>query len=70
MLEDGTVLRLPPLEAERFATLLMAGQSIVARGDDPTTALGRVVEVQAIGRSEAELNFVQPPGPPPRGPGP
>lgn len=67
LLEDGTVLRLPPHEAERFAALLAPGQTIAAQGDGLTTAMGRVVEVQAIGRSEAELNAVQPPGPPPRG---
>jgi hypothetical protein len=70
MLEDGTILRLPPPEAERLATLLMPGQTIVVQGDGLTTAMGRVVEVQAIGPSQAQLNFVQRPGPPPRGPRP
>jgi hypothetical protein len=70
MLEDGTVLRLPPPEAERLAVLLMPGQMIVVEGDGLTTAMGRVVEVQAIGPSQAQLNFVQRPGPPPRGPRP
>jgi hypothetical protein len=70
MLEDGTILRLPPPEAERLAVLLMPGQTVVIQGDGLTTAMGRVVEVQAIGRSQTELNFVQRPGPPPRGPRP
>jgi hypothetical protein len=70
MLEDGTILRLPPPEAERLATLLMPGQTIVVQGDGLTTAMGRVVEVQTIGPSQAQLNFVQRPGPPPRGPRP
>jgi hypothetical protein len=70
MLEDGTILRLPPPEAERLATLLMPGKTIVIQGDGLTTAMGRVVEVQAIGRSQTEMNFVQRPGPPPRGPRP
>lgn len=70
MLEDGTILRLPPPEAERFTVLLMPGQTIAAQGEGLTTAMGRVVEVQAIGRSQTELNFVQRPGPPPRGPRP
>jgi hypothetical protein len=70
MLEDGTILRLPPPEAERLAALLTPGQTIVIQGDGLTTAMGRVVEVQAIGRSQTELTFVQRPGPPPRGPRP
>lgn len=68
MLEDGTILRLPPPEAER---LQAPGQPVVIQGDGLTTAMGRVVEVQALGRSQAELNFVQRPGPwPPGPPGP
>src|SRR6266852_7068663 len=59
MLEDGTILRLPPPEAERLAALLVAGQTIVVQGDGLTTAMGRVVELQAIGPSQAQLNFVQ-----------
>jgi hypothetical protein len=70
MLDDGTILHLPPPEAERLAALLMPGQTIVVQGDGLTTGMGRVVEVQAIGPSEAQLNFVQRPGPPPRGPRP
>jgi hypothetical protein len=66
----ASILRLPPPEAERLATLLMPGQTIVVQGDGLTTAMGRVVELQAIGPSQAQLNFVQRPGPPPRGPRP
>jgi hypothetical protein len=61
MLEDGTILRLPPPEAARLAALLTPGQTIVAQGDGLTTAMGRVVDVQAIGSSQAQLNFVQRP---------
>jgi hypothetical protein len=68
MVEDGAILRLPPPAAERLAALLMPGQTILIQGDGLTTAMGRVVEVQAIGRSQTELNFVRRPGPPPRGP--
>ena len=70
MLDDGTILRLPPPEAERFAALLAPGQTIAAQGDGLVTPMGRVVEVQAIGPSPAQLAWVQRPGPPPgkRGP--
>jgi hypothetical protein len=72
MLDDGTILRLPPPEADRFAALLAPGQTIAAQGDGLVTPMGRVVEVQAIGPSAAQLNAVQRPGPPPgkRGPRP
>jgi hypothetical protein len=70
MLEDGTIVRLLPPEAERLAVLLMPGQAIVVEGDGLTTAMGRVVEVQAIGPSQAQLNVVQGPGPPLRAPRP
>jgi hypothetical protein len=68
MLEDGTILRLPPPEAERLRALLTPGQAIVVEGDGLTAPMGRVIEVQAIGPSQTQLNFVQRPGPPPRGP--
>jgi hypothetical protein len=68
MLEDGTIVRLPPPEAERLAALLMPGQAIVVEGDGLTTAMGRVVEAQAIGSSGAQLNVVQRPSPPPSRP--
>jgi hypothetical protein len=65
MLDDGTILRLPPPEADRFAALLAPGQSIAAQGDGLVTPLGRVVAVQAIGTSAAQLSWIEPPGPPP-----
>jgi hypothetical protein len=72
MLDDGTILRLPPPEAARLAALLMPGQTIVAQGDGLTTAMGRVVDVQTIGLSQAQLNVVERPEPPSgkRGPRP
>ncbi|MGH8323609.1 MAG: hypothetical protein ACRETD_07400 [Steroidobacteraceae bacterium] len=72
MLEDGTILRLPPPEAERLAALLAPGQTIAIQGDGLVTPMGRVIEVQAIGPSQTQLNWVQRPGPPPgkRGPRP
>jgi hypothetical protein len=64
MLDDGTILRLRPPEAERLAALLAPGQTIAAQGDGLTTPMGRVVEVQAIGPSPAQLSWVQSPEPP------
>ncbi|MGH7001386.1 MAG: hypothetical protein ACREEA_07750 [Stellaceae bacterium] len=72
ILDDGTILRLPPPEAERFASLLAPGQAIAVQGDELVTPMGRVVEVQALGPSPAQLNWMQRPGPSPgeRGPRP
>ena len=58
LLEDGTVLRLPPPSAMSLATLLQPGQPIVAEGTEWTSALGRVMEVRQIGRSRDQLNWI------------
>jgi len=66
VLDDGTTLRLPPPEAERMQDQLRQGASISARGDILDTALGRVVDVRAIGASPeqmTELRGPRPPGP-------
>jgi hypothetical protein len=72
MLDDGTILRLPPPEAERLVSLLAPGQTVFVQGNGLVTPMGRVIEVQAIGPSQAQLTWVQRPGPPPgkRGPRP
>src|SRR5260221_601813 len=66
LLDDGTVLRLPPPEAYRFATLLQPGQVLVAEGTGIATAIGKVFEVQQLGASREQLSLVDPPP----GPGP
>jgi len=66
MLEDGTVLRMPPPEAARLATMLAPGQMVVARGPGIANNLGRMVDVRAIGASRDQLTQIQAP-PPPRG---
>ena len=45
VLDDGTVLRLPPPEAYRFAALLQPGQTVVAEGVGSANAIGKVIEV-------------------------
>jgi hypothetical protein len=64
LLEDGTVLRLPPPEAERFEGWLRAGQSVSVRGELLDTALGRVIDVQAIGSSPEQMSELGGPRPP------
>jgi hypothetical protein len=64
LLEDGTVLRLPPPEAERLAALLQSGQTVVVEGTAFVNPLGKVLEVRRLGPSRDQLNQVQgPPGP-------
>jgi hypothetical protein len=68
LLEDGTLLRLPPPEADRFATLLQPGQTVVAEGTVLASPIGKVLEVRQIGASRDQLNQVEgPPGPGPGG---
>ena len=61
LLEDGTVLRLPPAEAERFATLLQPGRTVVAEGSEFANALGKVFEASQLGPSRDQLSVVEPP---------
>jgi hypothetical protein len=69
ILDDGTELRLPPPEADRLADWLRPGQTVSVRGDLLDTALGKIVDVRAMGTSPDRLSEVAGPRPP-RGPGP
>lgn len=64
VLDDGTTLRLPPPEAERMQDQLSQGRNISVRGDVLDTALGKVVEVRAIGTSPEQMTEVRGPRPP------
>lgn len=61
VLEDGTMLRLPPPEATRFAALLAPGATIAASGRSVTSPLGSVMIVQKIGASADALSDVRMP---------
>jgi hypothetical protein len=67
LLDDGTVLRLPPPEAERLEGWLRSGQMVSVRGDVLNTALGKVIDVRAIGSSPEQMTELAGPRPP-RGP--
>jgi hypothetical protein len=74
LLEDGTIVRLPPPDAERLASTLAPGAAITVQGDGFGGPLGRVIEARSIGPDGAHLTQVAtspPPGhrPPPGGPG-
>ncbi|HEY1431630.1 MAG TPA: hypothetical protein VGF39_08395, partial [Stellaceae bacterium] len=67
LLEDGTIVRLPPDEAERLAAQLAPSQPLYVEGDSVVSPLGKVIAAQQFGPSQSQLAQVQ--GPPPRGPG-
>ena len=67
LLDDGVILRLPPPEANRFASLLQPGATIVAEGSELVTPMGTVMDVRQIGPSREQLSLVA--GPPGPGPG-
>ena len=76
LLEDGTIVRLPPPEAQRLASALAVGASLTVQGDGIEGPLGRVIEAHSMGPDATHLTQVaappHPPGhrpPPPGGPG-
>jgi hypothetical protein len=68
LLEDGTIIRLPPDEAERLAAQLAVGQPLYVSGAGIASPLGKVIAAQQIGPSQSQVAQIQTP-PPPRGPG-
>jgi hypothetical protein len=67
LLDDGTVLRMPPHIAYQFATLLVPGQTVAVQRWGLSTAYGRVIDVQSVGPSTAQLSqpsSAQPVAPP------
>jgi hypothetical protein len=61
VLDDGTIVRLPPPTAYQSSNLLAPGQSIAVQGWGLTNAYGRVVDAQAIGPAAAQMTSVAPP---------
>lgn len=68
LLDDGTIVRLPPPEAQRLATELAPGQTIYASGNGVSNALGKVVAARSIGPNQAQATAIAAP-PPGHGPG-
>jgi hypothetical protein len=67
LLEDGTIVRLPPPEAQRLAGDLMPGAPLYVQGDGFAGPLGRVIEAVLIGPNQNQLEQVAV-APPPPGP--
>lgn len=55
LLQDGSIVRIGPKEAHRFAELLQPGAAVAVRGDGLETPYGRVVEGREIGSDPAHL---------------
>jgi phage tail protein X len=55
LLQDGTVVRLPPPSALHYAAMLAPGQTLVVRGEGITSPLGHVIAARQIGQSADKL---------------
>jgi hypothetical protein len=63
LLQDGTVIHLPPPEAQRLADTLAVGKPILARGPGYDGPLGRALDAEEIGPDAAHLAKVAGPRP-------
>ncbi len=63
LMEDGTVVHLPPPEAKRLAAMLAAGKALAVHGNGYAGALGRAIDARQIGPDEAHLVAVSGPRP-------
>jgi hypothetical protein len=61
LLQDGTVVRLPPPAAKKLASLLVVGQPIAVRGMGVSNALGKSVFAMEAGPSMDKLTRVEMP---------
>jgi len=61
LLADGTVVRLPPREADKLGDALAPGKPLFARGDGVSSTLGKVVMARQIGPDEQHLSEVAAP---------
>lgn len=65
LLTDGTIVRLPPPEAERLAAQLAQGDTVVVSGHGYAGPLGKVIAAESIGPSAAQQTAIAAPPPPP-----
>ena len=61
-LEDGTIVRLPPPDADRHAAALAVGQPLYASGDGVYGPLGKVIAAREIGPNQTDLVKIDAPG--------
>lgn len=55
LLDDGSVLRVPPHEAKRMRDLLQAKATVTALGEGVENALGRAIDVRSIGATQGSM---------------
>jgi hypothetical protein len=55
LLQDGTIVHLPPASATRLASILITGKPLFARGDVNASTLGKVINASAIGPAADQL---------------
>jgi hypothetical protein len=63
LLDDGTVVHLPPPEAERLAASLAVGQAIYVSGNGAALPYGRVIGARMIGATKADAKEIAGPRP-------
>ena len=75
LLQDGTIVRLPPPEAQSREAALAVGKTVYVQGDGIESPLGRVVAARSIGTTAQDATALPKPppprdrhGPPPAGP--
>lgn len=66
LLDDGTIVRLPPHEVARLGDLFTVGKPLAVSGTLMTTPLGKVVEAWRIGATQASMTELD--RPPVKGP--
>ncbi len=64
LLDNGTIVRLPPPEAKRLEAQLTVGQPLFVRGDGIASPLGHVVMARQIGADKTKLTDIAAPRPP------
>jgi hypothetical protein len=55
LLEDGTVVRMPPFEAEQLVAGLAIGSPLYVSGDGMSSPLGKVIAAREIGPNKANF---------------
>ena len=55
LLDDGTVVRMPPIDAEQHAAALAVGSPLFVSGDGISTPLGKVIAAHEIGPNPSDV---------------
>jgi hypothetical protein len=61
LLDDGTVVRLPPREAEKLGATLGVGQPLFVRGSGIVSPLGKVIMARQVGPDQDHLTEIAAP---------